>query len=178
MHLAGRSQRGARAGLARPRILPAMPDATYIACPRCGEPYAMTAMQKRLLHGRTLTCQRCAKPFAISEQTPDPVPAPAVKVWQQPEPATADRATPLPPATPAVGAAPVQAPSAAGEGLTPGRMALVIAAVAAVVCLLLYAAIAPSVRRSREAGHRVTCASNLAQIGAALQLYANTNGGR
>src|SRR5687768_15411831 len=60
---------------------PAMADPTYIACPRCGEPYAMTVMQKRLYHGRTLTCQRCAKPFEVTEDTPDPVPAPSVRPW-------------------------------------------------------------------------------------------------
>ena len=54
-----------------------MSDPTYIACPRCGERCAMTVMQKRLFHGRTLTCQRCAKPFTITEETPEPVPVPA-----------------------------------------------------------------------------------------------------
>src|SRR6478672_8566928 len=52
-----------------------MSEPTYIACPRCGEPFPMTAMQKKLFIGRTLSCNRCAKPFAITEDTPDPVPA-------------------------------------------------------------------------------------------------------
>jgi hypothetical protein len=150
-----------------------MPDATYIACPRCGEPYAMTAMQKRLFHGRTLTCQRCAKPFTITEQTPDPVPAPKVQV----APPTNDDVVELPPPKPVTTDAALPA-SDRGEGLSAVKMAMIIALVAVGVCTLLYFAVAPSVRRSREAAHRVTCASNLAQIGSALQLYANGNGGR
>ena len=57
-------------------------------------------------------------------------------------------------------------------------MALLIAVLAVVIGGLLYVAIAPSVHRSREATRRVTCASNLTQVGVALQFYANANGGR
>jgi hypothetical protein len=146
-----------------------MPDPTYIGCPRCGEPVAMSAMQKRLYIGRTLTCQRCAKPFAITEETPDPVPAPAVPVSSiLPEPLAVE---PVAQPQPRLQRKP-------GEGITAGRMALLIAIVGTVVTYLLYLAIAPSVHRSREAVRRVTCSSNLTQIGAALQVYANSNGGR
>jgi hypothetical protein len=168
-----------------------MPDPTYIACPRCGEPYAMTAMQKRLYHGRTLTCQRCAKPFAVTEETPDPVPAYALRPGDSPgrapqspaagqagpavdRPAQEDEPAPV---------ARTSLPEAAdpddpGEGLTAGRMATLIAVLAVVIGGLLYVAIAPSVHRSREATRRVTCGSNLTQVGVALQYYANSNGGR
>ena len=168
-----------------------MPDPTYIACPRCGEPYAMTAMQKRLYHGRTLTCQRCAKPFAVTEETPDPVPAYALRPWDSPgqgrqappagqsAPAADPPAQEEEPAPVARTSLPKAAdPDDPGEGLTAGRMAIVIAVLAVVIGGLLYFAIAPSVHRSREATRRVTCGSNLAQVGVALQFYASSNGGR
>jgi hypothetical protein len=46
------------------------------------------------------------------------------------------------------------------------------------VGFLLYLAISPSVHRAREAARRSTCASNLMQIGLALQRYTSANGGR
>lgn len=151
-----------------------MPDATYIACPRCGEPYAMTAMQKRLFHGRTLTCQRCARPFTISEETPEPAPAARI-IPPTPVLPPEQNARPAQP----IASEPAMANrKARGDGLTPGRMALLITLVTVIVCVLLYVAISPSIRRSRERASRVSCASNLYQIGTALQMYANTNGGR
>jgi hypothetical protein len=160
-----------------------MSDATYIACPRCGEPYAMTPMQKRLYHGRTLACQRCAKPFTVTEQTPDPVPAPAVQPWvEMPAPAF-ERA-----ARPAAAAAadpddddngePRRARRRPGEGMTPGRMALLVLGVLAVLMLGAYAAFRPAINRAREASRRAACAANLQQIGMALQFYASQSGGR
>jgi hypothetical protein len=153
-----------------------MPDATYIACPRCGEPYPMSAMQKRLYYGRTLTCQRCAKPFTVTEETPDPVPAPTVRAWP-PQGEALAAPLPPPPPQPRPQGDSLKMPDR-GEGLTAGRMALLVGVVVTVVGFLLYLALAPSVHRSREAGRRATCASNLMQLGVALQLYANSNNGR
>ena len=159
-----------------------MSDATYIACPRCGEPYAMTPMQKRLYHGRTLACQRCAKPFTVTEQTPDPVPAPAVQPWVETlSPAIEQTARP----TAATAADPDDDNGEAkparrrpGDGMTPGRMALLVLAVLAVLVLGAYVAFRPAISRAREASRRATCASNLQQIGMALQIYASQSGGR
>src|ERR1044072_4999197 len=110
-----------------------MAEPTYIACPRCGEPIAMNAMQKRLYIGRTLTCQRCAKPFAITEETPDPVPAaPTSRGWvpqERPAPAQPEQPKPQLP------------PRKRGEGITAGRMALIIVIVGGLVAYLLYLAI-------------------------------------
>lgn len=162
---------------------PGMPDATYIACPRCGEPIAMSAMQKRLYIGRTLACQRCAKPFAITEETPDPAPLTPARVESQSE--TASVGAEMSDASHAAflggSSAPPQPASVAPrrpDGLTAGRMALLILVIACVVGVLLYAAIAPSVHRQREANRRVICESNLTQIGIALQSYGNIHGGR
>jgi type II secretory pathway pseudopilin PulG len=168
-----------------------MSEPTFIACPRCGEPFPMSAMQKRLFIGRTLSCNRCAKPFSITEDTPDPVPAKVMRgnspvpqsLVYPPPPAGAD---PLNALANAAAAGPAQATAAApappvarpGEGLTAGRMALLIAVVVVMVGFLLYLAISPSVHRAREAARRSTCASNLMQLGLALQRYTSNNGGR
>jgi hypothetical protein len=169
-----------------------MSEPTFIACPRCGEPFPMSAMQKRLFIGRTLSCNRCAKPFTVTEETPDPVPA---KVMRGNSPIPQSLMDPRAPATGSVldavasaGAAGTTQPAPPpappppvprpGEGLTAGRMAVLIAVVVAAVIFLLYLAISPSVHRAREAARRSTCASNLMQIGLALQRYTTNNAGR
>jgi hypothetical protein len=164
-------------------------------------------MQKRLFIGRTLSCNRCAKPFAITEETPDPVPAARMR-GNSPIPQSLAYPPPPPPATtqstttqstttqstatqstaaPGDAPAPVAAPTPpstapvarpAGDGLTAGRMALLIAVVVIAVGFLLYLAISPSVHRAREAARRATCASNLMQVGLALQRYTSNNAGR
>lgn len=154
----------------------------------------MTPMQKRLYHGRTLSCQRCAKPFTVTEATPEPVPAPALGAWPE--------RTPPPPASGPVSAgadvspgaaAPAETPGAAdaqatpglrpprkkpGDGMTPGRMALLILGAGAAVLLVLYVALMPSINRARETSRRAACVGNLQQIGVALQIYANRAAGR
>jgi hypothetical protein len=150
----------------------------------------MSAMQKRLFIGRTLSCNRCAKPFSITEETPDPVPAKVMRgnspvpqslVYPPPPPAAGDALNALAGAavTGPTQTAPTAPPMARpGDGLTAGRMAMLIAVVMVAVGFLLYLAISPSVHRAREAARRSTCASNLMQIGLALQRYASNNGGR
>src|SRR5688500_17372101 len=135
----------------------------------------MTAMQKRLYHGRTLTCQRCAKPFTVTEQTPDPVPATSAPTPTQTAPPAREAQVEVP-AAESASRAPA-APKTEG-GISAGRMALLIALMTLVVGALLYFTIAPSVHRKRETGRRITCASNLSQIFTALQLYATGNNGR
>jgi prepilin-type processing-associated H-X9-DG protein len=178
-----------------------MSEPTFIACPRCGEPFPMSVMQKRLFIGRTLSCNRCTKPFSITEETPDPVPAKAMRgnsavpqsLMSGPSSSTPASANSLdalanananaavaagaPPTAGAPGAAPVNV-ARPGEGLTAARMALLIAVVVVAMGFLLYLAISPSVHRAREAARRASCASNLMQIGLALQRYTGNNGGR
>jgi hypothetical protein len=169
-----------------------MTEPTYIACPRCGEPFPMSAMQKRLFVGRTLSCNRCAKPFSITDETPDPVPArtmrgnsPVPQSLMTPQtappapPPVASQPRVPPPPSPNIGAAQAAQPAPRpGDGLTAGRMALLIAVVVVAVGVLLFMAIAPAVHRAREAARRSSCASNLIQVGFALQRYTNNNGGR
>src|SRR5688572_12767346 len=147
-----------------------MSDATYIACPRCGEPYAMTPMQKRLYHGRTVACQRCAKPFTVTEQTPDPVPAPSVRPWAEMTPPPPESISPSASAAESAGSSPssdadpaqgFKPPRKPGAGMTPGRMALLILGACTLVLLVLYVALLPSINRARETGRRAACAGNL-----------------
>src|ERR687887_214245 len=56
-----------------------MPEPTYVPCPHCGHPYPMTALQKELYRGRTLSCNNCAKTFSADELTP--VVMETVKPW-------------------------------------------------------------------------------------------------
>jgi len=62
-------------------------------------------------------------------------------------------------------------------GLSAARAYMVLAVVEVVV-LLLISVIIPQFGRSREPANRVKCASNLRQIGTAVRLYANANGGQ
>src|SRR5207237_561085 len=69
-----------------------MAEPTYVPCPNCGHPYPMTAMQKELYRGRTLSCNNCAKPFSADNLTP--VPMPAARPWA---PAAESAPAPAPP---------------------------------------------------------------------------------
>jgi prepilin-type processing-associated H-X9-DG protein len=58
-----------------------------------------------------------------------------------------------------------------------GRTALIVGVIDAML-LLLVAIILPTTGRPREGANRIKCASNLKQIGLALQIYSQGNGNR
>jgi prepilin-type processing-associated H-X9-DG protein len=61
------------------------------------------------------------------------------------------------------------------------KVALIVLAcvigVGVVVCGCMASILLPSLNRAREAAQRVKCASNLRQVGQAIHMYANENGG-
>ena len=127
-----------------------MAEATYVPCPHCGHPYPMTAMQKELYRGRTLSCNNCARPFSADNLTPVPMPAP--KAWAPPA-----EAAPPPPvrAAPEAGAA---APVRKTRGWV--VVAMSVGGVALLV-LLLVLVLLPPLNRAREQARRVQCAANM-----------------
>ena len=140
-----------------------MPEQTYVPCPHCGHPYPMTAMQKELYRGRTLACNNCAKMFSADELTP----------------AVMETVRPWSPAAPkSVAAMAPPAPSPPPRKSSGWTVALWPIGGTAVVIALLLAVLIPPLNRAREQSRRVTCASNLRQLGAAMQIYASVNGGR
>lgn len=141
-----------------------MSEATYVPCPHCGHPYPMTAMQKELYRGRTLSCNNCAKPFSADNLTP--VAPAAARQWAP----AVERAAPPP--APAPGAAPKR-PKMKGWMV----VALSVGG-AAVIVLLLVLLLLPPLNRAREQARRVQCAGNMRQIGQAMFIYASVNGGK
>src|SRR5215204_2784828 len=61
-------------------------------------------------------------------------------------------------------------------GRKPGFTVVELLVVIGIVALLI-SVMLPALCRSREGGNRVKCASNLRQIGLAIQMYANDNKG-
>jgi prepilin-type N-terminal cleavage/methylation domain-containing protein/prepilin-type processing-associated H-X9-DG protein len=61
-------------------------------------------------------------------------------------------------------------PRAKKNGFTLVELLVVIGIIALLISILL-----PTLQRAREAGNRITCASNLRQLGQAFELYLNEN---
>jgi prepilin-type processing-associated H-X9-DG protein len=123
-------------------------------------------MQKELYRGRTLSCNNCAKTFVADNLTPVAVETP--KPW----------AETLPPA----GAMPdlaALAPEPEPQRPTRGWVvALWVGGGVLAVLALLLMVLLPPLQRAREQANRVQCANNMRQLGQAMMIYANGNGGR
>jgi prepilin-type processing-associated H-X9-DG protein len=64
-----------------------------------------------------------------------------------------------------------------GSGFTPAVVGIVLSGMSLLVMPCMISILLPSLNRARETANRVKCASNLRQIGQAMLLYANENGG-
>jgi prepilin-type processing-associated H-X9-DG protein len=135
----------------------------------------MSAMQKELYRGRTLSCNNCAKPFSADNLTP--VAMPAARPWA-PAPAEAPKPAPAPAPT---GWQADGAPEAAPPKRKKTSGWVVVGASvggAAVLIALLVAVLLPPLNRAREQAHRVQCMANMRQLGQAMFIYANGNAGK
>lgn len=139
-----------------------MSEATYVPCPHCGHAYPMSAMQKELYRGRTLSCNHCAKPFSADDLTPVPVPPAPLQSPAAPRPKPVQSA----------------APSPSGRKISGRAVVAMSVGGAALLILLLVVILLPPLNRAREQANRVKCASNLRQVGQAVFIYASVNGGR
>lgn len=159
----------------------AMADQTFIACPHCGEPVVMTAMQQSLFRGRTLACVRCAQQFTVDPQTTPLFEIPEGGQWgirprpvKPPADQGATDAAPPPdaPASPAAEPTP-QPQKKSGTGA--GMIALLVIGGLLLVGGGAAAIFGPMASRANENARRVQCASNLQQLGVALNAYAATH---
>ena len=146
-----------------------MPDQTYVPCPHCGHPYPMSPMQKELYRGRTLSCNNCAKTFVADELTPLPVEAP--KPWAPV--LSPDDAAPEPAAV-APESQPEPQPQRSRGWVTAAWVAGGVVGALALLLLVLL----PPLQRAREQSNRLQCANHMRQLGQAMMIYANGNGGR
>jgi prepilin-type processing-associated H-X9-DG protein len=133
----------------------------------------MSAMQKELYRGRTLSCNNCAKPFNADDLTPVAMPAARPWVPATPAPASAEPAPTGWQTNPGGDAAPPKRKKTSGwvvVGASVGGAAVLIA--------ILVALLLPPLNRAREQAHRVQCAANMRPLGQAMFIYANGNAGK
>ena len=145
-----------------------MPDQTYVPCPHCGHPYPMSPMQKELYRGRTLSCNNCAKTFVADNLTP--IPSEAPRPWAPVVSRVEEPGEPVPP--------PADTPAQpARQSKAWVTAAWVTGGVVALLAMLLLVLV-PPLQRAREQSNRISCASQMRQLGQAMMIYANGNGGR
>ena len=170
---------------------------TFITCPHCGEPVVMSPLQHELFRGRALACSRCAKTYTVDLKT--------TPLYALPPAGVRGRATVVSGGVAggegtvsasdvgAVAGATVQASAVTtpegGPAALPhrgpaaperGAWRLVAMVVGGFLLLagLVAAILIPMLARAEEQSHRLQCASNMKQIGAALAVYAAGNGGQ
>lgn len=130
-----------------------------IACPHCGQTYAVTPQQWPQYQGQTITCTKCGQAFVVGAK-------PAAK-----------GPPPLPPVPPGGYAPAFAGPTAPPprRGMHPALLVLIIlAGIGLPVLVLLISILLPALNKARQAAQQVKCAANLKNIGLACQVYANS----
>jgi prepilin-type processing-associated H-X9-DG protein len=174
-------------------------------CPYCGQTYALTPERAPQYAGQTITCTSCRRAF-VAQVPGYGAPVPGAVVPPLPHVATIGYSGP-PIGQPtsqanglaiaslvvgivsmcvpligivaivlgALGMKKTKDPQVGGRGMA--IAGLVLGIVGTLFSLLSVSILLPSSNRAREQANRVKCASNLRQIGLAVQLYANANKG-
>jgi prepilin-type processing-associated H-X9-DG protein len=176
-------------------------------CPHCGQTYALTPEQAPQYAGQTITCTSCQRPFVAhvpgygaavpAGMVPPPPPAGVAPIGYS-GPQYGEQATQqgnglaiaslvigiigfclpigfIAIVLGALGMRKTRDPRVGGRGMA--IAGLVLGIVGTMFALLQISILLPSLNRAREQANRVKCASNLRQIGLAVQLYANNNKG-
>jgi hypothetical protein len=170
------------------------PSTFHTQCTHCGFAYAVAPEQAAAMAGRQFACTNCGQPFTLS---------PSGAAFAQPTVSYASgadvKSNPLAIAslicgcllcvpflpgiasiiTGAIGMRKTKDPAVTGKGLAIAGLVL------GILNVLLWGAyfgfilaiMVPSMGMARGAANRVKCASNLRQIGQAIMLYGNENGG-
>jgi len=184
-----------------------MTQADPISCPHCGQTYALQPGQRAQYDGSTINCTKCGKPFVVppsmgQSQSPPPlqpgvVPAVPYGGYAQVAPSIGNGLAVtslvfgiigfcLPIigglvaiVTGILGLSRTKDPRVGGRGLAIAGLVLgcVSIVVSLIVVPLQISILLPALNRAREQANRVKCASNMRQLGLALELYANSNGG-
>ena len=170
-----------------------------INCPHCGQVFDLTDAQVPQYAGQTITCTSCQKPFVVPGG-PATLPVPpmgyATPMYGEPQKsnglaiasfvlALTGLVIPILPGIAAIvlgilGIQKTRNPAVGGKGLAIAGISVGATTLVLSTCMapLMIGIMLPSLNRARETANRVKCASNMRQIGQALLLYANSNGGQ
>lgn len=170
-----------------------------VACPHCGQMYSVTPEQRAQYGSQPITCTRCQRPFTadgapvVATAMGGPVGyAPAGEYFTPPAKASGWSVASLvfgclsffiPIVAPLaavvtgiVGLVKANRPGVGGRGFA--IAGLVLGLTGFFISTMLIAILLPSLNRAREQANRIKCASNLRQVGQAIQIYANENKGQ
>lgn len=169
---------------------------THTQCPHCGFVYTVTPEQSAQMAGQSFACTQCGRPFTLSPsggafaQPPQQVTyASGTHVKSNPL-AIASLicgcilCVPFLPGiaaivTGAIGMRKARDPAVTGKGMAIAGLTLGVLNILGwgAYVGLIAAIMVPSMGMARQTANQVQCASNLKQIGLAIQLYADANNG-
>jgi prepilin-type processing-associated H-X9-DG protein len=142
-----------------------MSDESVVRCPHCGHVNPLMPQGG----GRvTVTCASCGNSFPVAPAASPSAAAPPQMPPQMPQYA--------PPGMSPLGYAPPPPPGVSTKKVLFIVLACVLG-LGVIMCGCMVSILLPSLNRAREQANRIRCASNMRQIGQAIQTYANANRG-